>query len=316
MNNSHFENGHPRTRGARTKKEDLTPGSAIPIRFGTVPSFDETPIFYCTEGEGELLVFCYGLGCSSLHWTYQVDYFRKNYKCVWFDFRGHHNTPIPESHGETRGDMTVSACAKDLKAILDFLEIKTPAILLGHSMGVSVVLQFTHLYPERVKSLVLANGTAKRPLDTLLGGNFFYPAFRAFSHFEKEKPSLVQSLWKFQKKTSQVETFLGAVGFNRGLTSPEDIKTYARQLAELPAFVISAMMDDYQKFDSTPWLHDILTKTLVISGDEDKVTPPETQALIAQLMPNAELVHIQNGSHCTPLDFPDYINLVIERFIK
>ena len=313
MNDRYFENGHPRTRGARSRfKEELSLGGGYPIQFGSVESFDGTPIFYCVEGEGEPLVFCYGIACSTLHWTYQIDYFRKNYKCIWFDYRGHRNTPLPENNT----NMTVEACAKDLRAVLNFLDVNEKATLLGHSMGVGVVLEFARLFPESVNRLVLANGTAKRPLDTLLGGNFLAPAFQVLSRYEKEKPSLIQSLWKLQEKTSLVGTFLGAVGFNRALTSPGDIKTYARQIAELSPSVLTTMMDNYQTYDATPWLHELNQKTLVLSGEEDRVTPPETQDLIVQLMPNAELVRIQNGSHCSTLDVPDYMNLLIERFLK
>ena len=247
MNDFYFENGHPRTRGARSAFQDeKTSGQSVPIRFGSVPSFDGTPIFYCEEGEGEPLVFCYGIACSTLHWTYQIDYFRKNYRCIWFDYRGHGHTPLPE----VSANMTVEACARDLQAVLDFLDVPK-ATLLGHSMGVSVVLQFARMFPERITQLVLANGTPKRPLDTLLGGNFLTPAFQVLSKYEKEKPSLVQSLWKLQEKTTLVSSFLGTVGFNRSLTHPDDIKTYARQVASLKPSVLTTMMDDYQKFDAT-----------------------------------------------------------------
>lgn len=312
MIDRNFMNGHPRTRGARSAFESESPlGAGYPIRFGSVPSYDGTPIFYCVEGAGEPLVFCYGIACTTLHWTYQIDYFRKNYQCIWMDYRGHRHTPLPSNPAH----MSVVACAKDLRAVLDFLDVKQ-ATLLGHSMGVSVVLQFARMFPDHVKQLVLANGTAKRPLDTLLGGTFMSLAFQLLSHYEKQKPNLVESIWKLQDKTSLVSMFLGAAGFNRALTDPEDIKTYAKQIAELNPVVLTTMMDDYQSFDATPWLHDIKLKTLILSGAEDKVTPPATQDLIAQLMPNSKLVRIEHGSHCSTLDLPDYVNLLIERFIN
>jgi pimeloyl-ACP methyl ester carboxylesterase len=310
MSDRYFENGHPRTRGARSSFKTSSEAD-YPFRFGSVPSFDETPIFYCEEGEGEPLVFCYGIACSTLHWTYQIDYFRKNYRCIWFDYRGHGQTPLPSNSSH----MSVEACARDLQAVLDFLDIKN-ATLLGHSMGVSVVLQFARMFPERVTQLVVANGTAKRPLDTLLGGNFLTPAFQILSRYEKENPSLIHSLWKLQEKTPLVASFLGTLGFNRALTHPDDIKTYARQIAALNPAVLTTMMDDYQHFDATPWLDKLKTKTLILSGEDDRVTPPATQDLMAQLMPNAQLVRVQSGSHCSTLDLPDYVSLLIERFLK
>ncbi len=312
MSENEFESGHPRTRGARSSlKSSSSSEENHPLKFGTVPSFDGFPIFYCEEGKGPPLVFCYGIACSSLHWTYQIDYFRNNYRCIWFDYRGHRHTALPDSP-ET---LTVEASAKDLKAVLDFLDVKE-TVVLGHSMGVSVVLEFARLYPEYVSRLVLANGTPKRPLDTLLGGNFLIPAFNVLSKLEKEKPSLVQNLWKLQKKASFIGDILGTLGFNRALTSLDDIKTYARQIAELHPSVLTSMMDDYQHFDATPWLHEIKQPTLILSGQDDKITPPQTQDLMAQLMPNAELVRMRHGSHCSTLDMPEYVNLLIEKFLN
>lgn len=312
MSDEDFESGHPRTRGARSPfKTESVLGGGYPIQFGTVPSFDGTPIFYCEEGSGPPLVFCYGIACSSLHWTYQIDYFRKNYRCIWIDYRGHRHTPLPKN----LDTLTIEASARDLKMVLDFLNVKD-AVLLGHSMGVSVVLQFARTFPELASELVLANGTPKRPLETLLGGNYLIPAFKILSQYEKSKPDWIQNIWKLQEKTAISALVLGSLGFNQSLTAPGDIKTYAKQVAELPPAVLTYMMDDYQHFDATPWLHEIKQKTLILSGEKDLITPPETQKLMAQLMPNSEFVNMQNGSHCSTLDFPDYVSLLIERFLK
>lgn len=303
--------GHPRTRGARSSFNDETNWSVdYPMSFGSIPSFDGTPIFYCVEGKGKPLVFSYGVACSSLHWTYQIDYFRKNYQCIWFDYRGHRRTSIPEN----LNTLNIDSCVKDLKCVLDFLEVKE-ASFLGHSMGVSVNLEFAHRFPEMVKLLVLAHGTARKPLETLLGGNFLQPAFGLLNKLQKEKPAWVEAGWKVQEKTVMVTQMLGKLGFNMSLVHPHDIFTYGRQMAELPPVVLTNMMNDYQNFDATSWLHEIQQKTLILSGELDQVTPPKTQDLIHQLMPHSELVRVQHGSHCSPLDVPDYVSLLIERFL-
>ncbi len=303
--------GHPRTRGARSSfNEESNWSGDYPISFGSIPGFDGSPIFYCVEGKGKPLVFAYGVACSSLHWTYQIDYFRKNYQCIWFDYRGHRRSPIP-SNLET---LTIDSCVKDLKSVLDFLDVKE-ATILGHSMGVSVAMEFAHRFPEMVKLLVLANGTPRKPLETLLGGNFLQPAFGLLSKFQKEKPDWVEAGWKLQEKTKWIAQVLGNLGFNSHLVHPSDIFTYGRQMAELPPVVLTRMMDDYQHFDATSWLHEVKVKTLILSGESDQITPPKTQDLIHQLMPNSEMAKVQHGSHCCTLDMPDYVNLLIERFL-
>jgi pimeloyl-ACP methyl ester carboxylesterase len=152
---------------------------------------------------------------------------------------------------------------------------------------------------------VLANGTPKKPLETLLGGNYLMPAFDLLSRYEKLKPEWIKGVWKLQEKGAASELFLGTLGFNRALCDPGDIKTYARQIAALPPKVLTRMMDDYQH-----------QSTLILSGEKDLVTPPETQDVLHQLMPNAELVRIRHGSHCSTLDLPEYVNLLIEKFLE
>ncbi len=301
--------GHPRVRGARSFFWQEPQLGTTPIQFGTLPSFDGTPIFYCEEGRGKPLVFCYGIACSSLHWTYQIDYFRKNYRCIWFDYRGHRRSGIPKDYGA----LTVGALTQDLRAVLDFLGVENP-VVLGHSMGVSIALEYARQYP--VERLILANGTAKRPLDSLFGGNFLLPAFRWLNEFETKSPQVLRKLWSLQKHAGFMKNFIGAAGFNVHLTHPKDIETYVRHISELDPAVLTHLIQSYEAFDATSWIHQITVPTLVLSGAEDKVTPPETQELLAQLLPHAQLKRIEHGTHCTTLDLPEFVNVLIENFLN
>src|SRR5271156_931160 len=111
----------PRPPGAR--KRPRQPEGQRPLAtHGYVKSFDGTRLFYSVEGEGKPLVFCYGLVCSSLHWTYQIDHFRKNYQTIWFDYRGHQNSEIPKN----LGSLTVENLARDLMTILNELQVENP----------------------------------------------------------------------------------------------------------------------------------------------------------------------------------------------
>src|SRR3954470_13068582 len=89
----------PRPRGARKKSFSNRefPDGRPPVTHGFVKSFDGTKLFYSIEGKGKPLVFCYGLVCSSLHWTYQIEHFQQDYKAIWFDYRGHQNSEVPKN---------------------------------------------------------------------------------------------------------------------------------------------------------------------------------------------------------------------------
>jgi alpha-beta hydrolase superfamily lysophospholipase len=114
-----------------------------PVTHGYFNSFDGTKLFYSVEGSGPPLVFCYGLVCSSLHWTYQIDYFQSRYRAIWFDYRGHHNSEVPKD----LGSLTLPNMARDLGILLDELKIED-AVFLGHSMGVNTVLELYRQQPR------------------------------------------------------------------------------------------------------------------------------------------------------------------------
>src|SRR3954452_6668615 len=91
-----------------------------PVTHGYVKSFDGTKLFYSVEGQGKPLVFCYGLVCSSLHWTYQIEYFRRNYQAIWLDYRGHNNSDVPQD----KKSLTLPNIGRDIGIVLDELGIQ------------------------------------------------------------------------------------------------------------------------------------------------------------------------------------------------
>src|SRR3954468_11943350 len=111
----------PRPQGARKRSglDKASDRSRPPVIHGYIRSFDGTKLFYSVEGKGKPLVFCYGLVCSSLHWTYQVEHFRNNYQAIWFDYRGHQNSEIPKN----LDSLTLGNIARDLGIVLDELNI-------------------------------------------------------------------------------------------------------------------------------------------------------------------------------------------------
>jgi pimeloyl-ACP methyl ester carboxylesterase len=275
-----------------------------------VKGFDGTRLFYSVEGQGKPLIFCYGLVCSSLHWTYQIEHFSRGYQAVWFDYRGHQNSDMPED----LNSLTVPNIAHDLEILLDELGIGE-AVFLGHSMGVNVVLDLYRRAPERVAGMVLANGTAKRPLENLFRHNAFQTAFSLLRKAYDKSPELVSLVWKLQKGNPVTRSLITLGGFNPHLTPQEDIALYVDQVAEMDPSVMVHLIENYGKYDATSWLHTMDAPALLIAGEKDFITPLEQQELLAQLMPNARLEIVRHGSHCPQMDLPDLVNMKIEAFL-
>jgi len=283
--------------------------SAPSVRNGYLKSFDGTKLFYSTEGKGRPIIFCYGLVCSSLHWTYQIDHFRRTHQAVWFDYRGHHNSEVPAD----LNSMTLENISRDLERVLNELEVQD-AVFCGHSMGVNVVLEFYRRNPGRVKGMVLANGTAKRPLETLFRHNALQGGFQVLRKAYEKSPKLVSLFWKLQKGNPIARTLITLGGFNPHLTPKEDIEFYANQVAEMDPAILIHLIQNYDSYDATSWLHTVDVPTLLIAGEQDKIIPLEQQELIHQLIPRSKLEVILHGSHCPQMNLPELENLKIENF--
>lgn len=271
---------------------------------------DGTRIFYSVEGKGPPLIFCYGLVCSSLHWTYQIEHFRETHRCIWFDYRGHQRSETPKD----LKTLTVRSIASDLNELMNELSIEK-AVILGHSMGVNVVLDFYRDYPERVSAMILANGTPRRPFDSIMGSNTSELGFKLLKKAYSLSPTWMTKVWKAMNRLSVTQMLIGFGGFNLHLTPKEDVALYLEQIGDMDPIVFLKLVEDYENYDATGWLQSIRVPTLLIAGADDKVVPVEQQKLMRQLIPDAKYEEIRHGSHCTQMDMPELVNSKIERFL-
>jgi non-heme chloroperoxidase len=278
---------------------------------GYIKSFDGTRIYFESQGSGPAMVFCYGLVCSKLHWSYQMEYFlRRGHRVVWFDYRGHHNSETPKN----TKSLTLENVARDGLAVVDSLGIKS-AVLLGHSMGVNIVLEMIRLRPKLAAALVLANGSARAPLETMFGTNaaqLFFPLMVAAHGYA---PNLVNRVWSKTGKLKLVQFLVGLLGFNPTLSKPEDIAEYVEKTAQLNVSTFLTLLQNYEGYDATSQLTSVAVPALIISGERDIIIPKEAQQIMRQLIPGSQYQEVRSGSHCPQMDLPDLVNLLIARFL-
>ncbi len=111
-------------------------------------SKDGTQISYETFGVGEpALVFIHGWSCDSRYWRAQLPFFSKNNRVIIIDLAGHGHS------GMSRTKYTMEAFGEDVKAVVEATESKK-AILIGHSMGGSVIVEAAQLMPDKIIGLI------------------------------------------------------------------------------------------------------------------------------------------------------------------
>jgi pimeloyl-ACP methyl ester carboxylesterase len=111
-------------------------------------SRDGTPISYEALGRGEpTLVFVHGWSCDARYWREQVSHFSKRFRVVTLDLAGHGHS------GVGREKYTMASFGEDVKAVTDAVGSRR-VILIGHSMGGSVIAEAARLMPDRVIGLI------------------------------------------------------------------------------------------------------------------------------------------------------------------
>ena len=113
-----------------------------------VKSVDGVPISYEVYGSGEpTLVFVHGWNCDARYWREQIPFFSKKHRVVVLDLAGHGHS------GLSRTKYTMAAFGEDVKAAAETAGAGR-VILIGHSMGGSVIAEAARLMPARVIGLI------------------------------------------------------------------------------------------------------------------------------------------------------------------
>ncbi len=102
-------------------------------------------------GHGDWLVLLHGLASQAHIWDLLAPRLIDSFRVVALDQRGHGLSDKPDSGYD------FAAITADLDAVLDALAIDR-AVLIGHSWGGNVALQYAVEHPDRVSGLVLIDG--------------------------------------------------------------------------------------------------------------------------------------------------------------
>ncbi|MCA9534146.1 MAG: alpha/beta hydrolase [Myxococcales bacterium] len=274
-----------------------------------VRSFDGTDIAYHTVGQGRPVLLCNGLGGSWVAWTHQIRYLSDRYRFISWDYRGLYRSGPPA----TPGALQIDAHARDGLAVLDAEGVESAA-LLGWSMGVQVALETFNLAQERVSNMTLLNGVSGQIYESVMNLGFMDkvvpPTLRALGG----APRMVEAVVR------QAVGFPGTVQLAKalGLAAPtldEDIfRALAASFKGLDMGVYLRLLELLGEHDATPLLPRVDVPVLVVAGDRDVMTPRAAAARMAASIPGAELMVIPGATHYAAVEYPELVNLRLEKF--
>lgn len=110
---------------------------------------DGVTLRYVETGAGEpTILFLHGWCCSNEHFRYQVPHFAPKHRVVALDQRGHGLSDKPDQ------DYTIGGFVEDAAWLIRELGLDRP-VIVGHSMGGCIALNFAHKHPELTRGVVL-----------------------------------------------------------------------------------------------------------------------------------------------------------------
>ncbi len=277
-----------------------------------MPSFDGTQIYFRSEGEGLPLVVCNGVLCSSGYWVYFRRFFRNRCKVVTWDYRGHGDSEVPAHLSR----ISINDFCRDLKAVLDRLGIEK-AVLLGHSMGVQVILEFYRMHPERVAALVPVCGTSANAFRTFYGISWIEKVVPPVLRMGERHADAVARVMKPLLRTWLPDPLARLSGSVHWYLCPREImEDYFRHMASLDFRVAARAMLSMEGHGAEDVLETIRVPTLLIAGEDDRFTPLSVMEKMWRSIPGAEFLVIPRGTHTALAENPLLMNLRLEVFLR
>ena len=247
------------------------------------------------EGTGTPILFVHGFPLDHSMWRGQLNSLVSEFRVIAPDLRGFGATTV------TDGVVTMETHADDLAALLDELGIERSQkiVLCGLSMGGYIAWQFHRKYKDRLLGLILCDTRAIADSPEVVANRKKLAATVLEHGTEPVAAAMMPNLFSAASNENRQHT----VELTRQCllaTSPQGIAAASLGMAERP--------------DVTADLPSIETPTLLIVGEEDRISTVDEMRGIADAMPNSEFFVVPEAGHMSPLENPEAVNAAIRKF--
>ncbi len=193
-------------------------------------------------------------------------------------------------HGASAGAgrKTIGDYALDVLALMDASAIDS-AIIVGHSMGAAIAQHLALEHPTRIRALSLIGSGERLPVNpALITGIVAEP--------EHTISNMVRWMWSNDADIDMVEHT-------------------AEIMRATPASVTQGDLMACDSFDVRDRLHSVTAPTLVLAGENDKMTPLSLNMELARRIVNSDLAVIPGAGHMVQLEQPELIAELIDQWL-
>jgi len=232
--------------------------------------------------EKEIVLFVHGAGGNQLIWSYQKEFFEKQFNPIMIELPGH-----GASGGE--GEEEIGKYTEHVYSFLKALGL-SKVFLVGHSMGGAIVQTLALTYPEAIKGIVLvATGAKLTVLPMILNG--------IKDNVEETVRKINQFAYSEKASSDLIE---------RGVSS----------MMQCPPEILYGDFLACDRFDLMKEVEKIDLPTLVLCGDEDKLTPVKYSQFLQSRIKGSKLEILPHAGHMVMIESAGAFNKKIGEFIK
>jgi pimeloyl-ACP methyl ester carboxylesterase len=277
----------------------IMPGVCLGAKSDTAPvervQVGDINMAYKSIGDGYPLILITGSDSTMDLWPPQLlSNLSSLYRVIIFDNRGMGYTSAPP------GDFSIEQFANDTVGLMDALGIKE-AHVLGWSMGAYIAQEMELRHPEKVNKMILYAGSC--------GG----------SEAALPSPEVLDDMTNTTGTPEERGMRLIRLMFPpKWLEDHPDIP----QWFPIPMESSSPENIDRQNRAVEGWtgtcdrLSFINSSTMVITGTEDLIVPPENALILVSKIPGAWLVRFAGAGHGLMYQYPDKLGKIVADFLE
>jgi pimeloyl-ACP methyl ester carboxylesterase len=194
--------------------------------------------------------------------------------------------------GHPEGEITCKTIAQYADSVLAFITDSgsTRPVVCGHSMGSAIALTLALDHPDSLGGLILVGAGAK------LGVS----------------PEILDGLKSQPMKA--IEKTITPMSFHK-----VDLGLGREARATLSFSNLPVFLNDYiacAGFDVRERLPSLRMKTLIVCGEDDRMTPPKWAEYIHERVRGSELLLVREAGHMLPLERPLELGGMIQGFLS
>ncbi len=228
------------------------------------------------------LFFIHGSGGDHTNWENQYKNLDRDFNILAVDLPGH-------GQSEGKGEQEVIRYVEWVKKLIDATGLQKP-IMIGHSLGAAISLTTAIRYGSLLSGIVPVGGGVKMPVNPAILDGIL-----------KDVSSIISMIVKFS------------------ITKENRERLAAPLTAGLSTAKTEVMHGDFlscDRLDITEAISAIKVPTLIICGEEDKMTPPVLSQFMKDRIPGAKLALIPKAGHFAMMESAEAFNKAVREFAQ